>query len=247
MRFAKAGADVNQSSDYKLLFAQDAPALKPLFTQTVTVPDFTVERLVLTHNLGYIPAFQVSTVVGGNMYPNDVVDGVQTVLLITNTGIYSYPTGYGGSATFHINIFAWEIGYPFESGSKEKFEDNPLDGQKYAFIHAKQGESIKSNDLRDFAVNTTAGRMPLIHKSGLQALSSGATSISHDLGYEPDFLLFGNGLLQDGVTPGYYSFYPTWDFTGVSADSNSVDVAYADTTHTGNIAFIILKDYLLET
>lgn len=214
-------ADVTGASDDQLLFNSGWPTLKIAFQGLVTISG-TTSSTVVTHNLGYPPAFFIYRVTGntskfdsyGTVYNGSA--GGAVAVNSTEMKFFSYGVGTG-NVSFYYYIFAQPLNQNFTADTISATTDvsAPLGvySDDYGIKVTKDGYSTDSTDLRHYAIHSGT-ISPNVHiaktgactETGIVAGGAKMLSATHNLGYEPLALFYvdygANG--AGSYTSGYY-------------------------------------------
>lgn len=237
------GFDVKTTIDYFQMFNSSWPLLKIGLDGNGTSP--------ITHNLGY-PPFHFITTIDGRVDQNAgiVTDnfGVDSSVLARNFG--------SGSVKYFICRLDLTTNFdsPIVSGGVGVVDAD----RDYGFKVAKEGKSVDSTDMRDFALHSST-RSLMVQKvdNGLTTSTGGGLgyerTVAHGLSYTPEafaFILPGTNTF--GLSPTRYSLLgPATGAAGAyySVTSTGVYVT-ADVTVFSSpprIAVVVLKDPLAKT
>jgi hypothetical protein len=160
IKFAKAGYNVENASDYELLFNSAWPSIAIKFDTSVLVP--TGEVVPLAHNLnGYFMAFAYATNANGQFVgrigqSGTLSDGGNMTFYIGQNSVYisgDFQNPYTVNVKIYTIDLTQSVNYTFiNPPSTQIGAYTPRYGARYV----KQGKSINSNNLNDFIFHTQA-------------------------------------------------------------------------------------------
>ena len=246
VKVSQNGYDADTCADNQLVFSSEWPLLKIAFTGEVTIQDPTVDNDIFTHNLNYYPAFMcfygVTTDTSGNRNTNNsisIIDLNMFTIVTTNKLIWIAQPYMTGPIRVRYYIYHQDLlkekEYPIiksSSTSSKLFND-------YKLKVSKDGKDINSTDPRDFSIHSDY-RSPMIHKTGFGeggGLEGTDITITHNLGYEPFFLIYIDGGSDS------FTISPNYDSLFVVATKTTIRIASYPGLY--RYAYIIFKDPIL--
>jgi hypothetical protein len=195
-KVSQLGLNVNDSADSQLLFNSSWPTLKIAYQGRMDINSLTTQTIV-THDLGYVPAFMVYRISGTTSTFDSqgiVYNGSGGGYIAANSSeLKFYSLGVGsGTVSFYYYVFAQPIDTDYTAPINN--ENANVTGlieeidRDYGIKVAKEGKSVDSTDLRDFAIHSGTVS-PSVHM-----IKNGATDLTatHGLGYEPLTLFYVN-------------------------------------------------------
>jgi hypothetical protein len=266
-KVGRMGLDVNDSADDQLLFNSSWPTLKIAYQGRADINSLTTQTIV-THNLGYTPAFIVYRVSGttskfdsyGTVYNGS--GGGMLAANSTELKFFSYGVG-SGTVSFYYYIFAQPIDIDYtapinQTGANVTGQLDQID-RDYGIKATIPGADINSVDLRDYAIHSGTVS-PNVHMVENGACTETGTiqplakmlRATHGLGYEPMTLFYidygSNG--SPTYTSGYYYMlggvggpaqvraYTSSTYAWIEDDYSLIP--YGSSTATG--AILVLKE-----
>lgn len=230
VKVSRIGYDVNTASDKQLAFSSEWPLL-PIEAEgdiTIEAPvggPGNVSVDIYTHSLGYNPVFYVQRVSGGNFFPGWVSCDTNKL----------YFSGYVSSAiNLKWKVFRRDLLTNYLSGNYNITDATKIIDGDYGIFISLPGKDIMSTDKRDFSIRSDV-RQLMIHQSGYTN-SPAQLVVTHNLGYQPMYLVFGkSGTKYEALTQS--------GSTGVSATSTQLIVDDYGAS-IADWAYIIFKDTL---
>jgi len=254
-KVSKPTYSVNDAKDYNLSFSSSWPLLKIAHQGRFTINNRNTSEVVVTHNLGYAPAFLIFDCPSANTsrYRSyGFIAGGQFATSTTNLKFFS-DGSFSGSRDIYYYVFRLPLTTNFEApiintATEDTFEDNG----DYGIKVTKEGKDITSTDFRDYVIHS-GSRMPLIHavKTGLCTetgfIFPKMFSYTHNLGYVPAAFAFVN--YGSNGAPFYDTNY-WYPVGGVGGPSDIALVSQANTIRleddhnpsTVTASFLVLKD-----
>lgn len=256
-KVSKPTYSVNDAKDYNLSFSSSWPLLKIAHQGRFTITNRNTSEVVITHNLGYPPAFLIFDCpsAGTSRYRSyGFIAGGQFATSTTNLKFFS-DGSFSGSRDIYYYIFRQPLNQNFEApiintSTEDTFQDNG----DYGIKVTKEGKDITSTDLRDYIIHSGT-RMPLIHAlksdlcrdTGLIFPTGKMHSYTHNLGYIPAAFAFVN--YGANGSP-YYDTSYWYAVGGVGGPSDIALVSQANTIRleddhnpsTVTASFLVLKD-----
>lgn len=265
-KVSRVDVGVGDAADSQLLFSSAWPTLKIAYQGAATISG-TADSVILTHNLGYPPAFLVYYVSGttstfksyGFLY-NGSAGGYVGV---NSTEMKFFTIGGGaGNVSLYYYIFAQPLNEDFDATtistipSSPSITEGPLD---YGVKVALDGKSVTSTDFRDYAFRSDA-ISPNVHIIGHGApTETGITQplakmyrVVHGLGYEPLPLFYIDYGANGGspfVTGYYYSIGGVGGASYIRAYSDATNCRIEEDydllgapSPTANCSIIVLKE-----
>lgn len=264
-KVARVNVDVNTASDDQLLFSSGWPTLKIAHEGRVTV-DAASDHTIVTHGLGYAPAFMVYRVSGNTSELTSygtVFDGSAIGKLgVNSTELKYFASGYGsGDVTFYYRVFAQPLTEDFTADILNTTPDvtSPLGytTESYGLKISKEGKDVYSTDLRDFVVHSGAAS-PNVHLVGHGVPFEAAVvnpgvqfRVDHNLGYKPlvlNYIDYGANsteypsgwffMLGGNGGPSYIRSYVSTTQATIEEDYSLIGAG----SPTSNCAIIVLKE-----
>lgn len=214
--------DVEETADFNLLMSSAFPLLKVAKIGHTTISG-TANSVVYNHGLGYEPMFLIfdssgTPVSGKNAFKSYGVvynGSAGGYLAVNSTNLQFFTLGVGsGDVSFTYVVFRQKLTENFRSTKLSGNSRQTLVDNDFGIKVAKEGKSVDSDDLRDYALHSNT-RSPLINSVVHGSLSTatahavaGATGLvdQHDLGYTPLAYFYINYGANDSATydTGYY-------------------------------------------
>lgn len=230
VKVSRIGYDVNTASDKQLAFSSEWPLL-PIEAEgdlTINPPGGgpgNVSVDIYTHNLGYNPVFYVQRTSGGPFFPGWTSCDTDKL----------YFSGYVSSAiNLKWKVFRRNLLTNYLSGNYNTTDATKVVDGDYGIFISLPGKSISSTNKRDFAIRSDV-RQLMIHQSGY-VNSPAQLVITHDLGYQPMYLIFAKSGTE-------YQALTQSGSTGVSATNTQLTVDDYGAS-IADWAYIIFKDTL---
>lgn len=239
-KVSRIGFDVNTASDKQLAFSSQWPLL-PIEAEgdtTILVedPPAPTVQAIYTHNLGYVPVFQVERVSGyemffqGDYHCDDTslwFDGYVESDMVIKWKIFRRPLLTNYTAP-NVNV---------TDATKQEDKD-------YGILVSLPGKGIESTDKRDFCVRSDV-RQLMVANSGYTASEESGLVVTHDLGYKPMYWTYVRAEGDEGPIEGEYRIGSETDDMVLTATTSTMTIAlYGLPT---KFAYIIFKDTLTES
>lgn len=246
-KFSQVGVDISRASDHEMHFDSEWPTVHMLRgghqSNTIISGDIFYE-----HKLGFVPAF-IPFIYNSIDQSYEIF---RTILTVDKQNIYWYVPGGGGGgiASVEYGLFIYNI--DIEKNYKAP-SNNPSpktqggDEVEFGIKFTTDSGQIRSKNMQDYKVNTSA-RAPLVHavSYGL-ATESGSTSVlknysyTHNLPYNPMFLPFVEvGPTFSGSTIPSSQYLLSSNFAGLNTSGNTITLKDIHTGYHGSI--VVLKD-----
>lgn len=247
------GYDAKTAADHNLGFSSSWPLLKLHMSGTTSITDLATEQLIVDHGLGYPPIFIYGSINSLNSVPvsasGDYAElfEMPTQFSISDTSLY-YDGFYSGSQPVEIfyRIYRYDLTTNFTAPSSATSGSNQTDvNNDYTIRVSKEGKSVDSTDLRDFAIHSDT-RSPMIHQSVYGDLVPTTDSIAgyevkatHNLRYKPFFLSY-----YIDPTTQRWKRVPTGTGGAIGAFVNdtSVKIGFASSSYGNAGSVIVFKD-----
>lgn len=221
VKTSREGLDVTSAADSQLLFSSSWPTLK-IEAQGLVSVTHNADKVLYTHNLGYVPMFWFYQK-SGTTSKFGMVNGT---IEANSTELKYFNTGGGGSADYYFYIFRQPISTDFTAEVTANTLQGPGDTNRdYGIKVTKDGYDITNTDLRKFVVHSGT-LTPNIHtvKYGVTAgntsdyFGSGAAQlkIGHDLGYQPLAFFYVNPGANNVANHSGYYYLQTADTAGTA-------------------------------
>jgi hypothetical protein len=234
------GFDINTVVDYLQSFNSSWPLLKVGMTGVYTG--------IVTHNLGY-PPFHLLATADGRLDQSAGLIGTYGA----NSAVLRQASGAGNQRYYICRL---DLTQAFDAPIIAGGSIPAAVDRDYGIKVAKPGKSIRSTDMRDFALNSSA-RSLMVHKvRPITPVLSGASFIAtvpHGLPYIPiafAYVLPGINLLGLDIDK-YYIVPPPIGVAGASytVDATNVTVTIDATQFapTPPVSVVVLKDPLAKT
>ena len=219
IKISQPGNDVD-SGDVNLLFNSAWPTLRVITAKELKVLGETLTTI--PHNLGFVPMF-----IGWSPLNGFLNMPRQNISIDSNNLYWSHPGN--GSQLDDTSIMVFDLDIEKEylapkinlSTSSSASAENSV-GLRFT----KPDKDVSSKDLRDYIIHSST-RSPMVH--AVIPMSNG--SYTHDLPYNPIFLVFGQSSIG-----GAYTLLN--NFAGVTTSGSTISI----TGITGKASIVILKD-----
>lgn len=220
IKLTQSGHDVQGAGDQELLFSSSWPVLPVVYNGKFTGLTSDNPLVLLTHNLGFVPAFMAYT--PGSTY---TVGGAN--VSADKKNIYWSPGG-GGQPPFAVSIaikvFNIDIEKNFLAPQIRTSTSAQAHGdENFGVKFSKETKDVYSNDLRDFLIHSST-RGPMIHAVA-NGLGNAPGSIgntmnfnyAHDLPYNPLFLTY---MQSSSLT----SYFLVSTFAATQTSGNNISI-----------------------
>lgn len=236
IKISLPGVNIETASDTQLLFSSSWPSIKifkNVHIQQVIPAHSTGAIKLYSHNLGFVPAVIPYGGIAGTNTSNGVADISRQNTSADTSNVYILVSNntLPINLDIRISILYLDITTPFKAptintgASGISTPDSDL-----GFKLSKDNKDIKSTDLRDFLIHSSA-RSPMIHAVVPGTIpASGTFSYTHDLPYNPIFFAFFQTSNTYVLINGY---------AGLSTSGSTISITAA----TGSlVSIVILKD-----
>lgn len=217
------GNDVNTADDTQLLFSSSWPSIKIFkniqVVQTIP-PTPTGTTKLYSHGLGFVPAVIPYGGIGGSNTTGNAAEISRQNIITDSSNIYLQP---GNSVTINLNIrlsiLYLDITTPFTAPITQVGPSNAVKPDaNFGIKISKDGKDVKSHDLRDFILHSSA-RSPMVHAVVPGVIpASGRFTYTHDLPYNPIFFAY----IQVFGVPGEYLLLN--GFAGLQANGQTITI-----------------------
>ena len=231
VKVSRIGYDVNTASDKQLAFSSEWPLL-PIEAEgdiAISPPvggPGNVTVTIFEHNLGYIPAFYVLRVSGGDFFPYWVSCDVDKM----------YFFGYVSTdINLKWKIFRRPLKTNYTSANTDATDATQVIDKDYGIYISKPGKDVSSTDKRDFAVRSDV-RQLMIAKTGYTTTPTNQLIVTHNLGYKPMYFFY-----IESESDRYHFLTSAADLA-ISSTNDSLTTSYF--SGHANFAYIIFKDTL---
>lgn len=213
-KVSQPGFDVETAADFQLLLNSSWPILKIDYSASFSI-DVSQDRVLYTHNLGYVPMFIVFRADSGAYG----ITGQSSSLEANTVGADETEIkffGNGGSTSFsdyRLYVYRLPISTDFLAPSLDlEPSQQSQPSENYGMKISKVGKSIDSTDLRDYVIHSSA-ISPTIHQVGFGVTNEPAEffgvgafqfAVQHNLGYIPLVFFYVNSGTNNPPTDGYY-------------------------------------------
>lgn len=237
IKTSRIGFDVNTASDKQLAFSSSWPLLpieaegdETILTETPAAP--TVQA-IYTHNLGYVPVFEVERVSGYPFF-------FQGSFHCDDTSLWF--DGYVESdMVIKWKIFRRPMLTNYEAPNSDTTDATQGEDSDYGILVSLPGKDIKSTDKRDFCIRSDV-RQLMVAKSGYTAEAASGLEVTHNLGYKPMYWVYVQAEGDEGPIEGEYRLGSETDDLILTASTTTLTITlYGLST---NFAYIIFKDTL---
>lgn len=224
IKISQPGNDVD-SGDVNLLFNSAWPTLRVITSKELRVLGETLTTI--PHNLNFTPMILTWGPTGGflNMPRQNIFVDSQSVY-------WSHPGNGSQLDDTSIMVFDIDIEKEYLAPKVNLSTSSSASSQSSVGIRfTKPDKDVSSKDLRDYIIHSST-RSPMLHAVIPMA---GNGSYTHDLPYNPIFLVFG----QTTVTGAPGTPYALLNnFAGVTTNDKTITITGA----TGKVSIVILKD-----
>jgi hypothetical protein len=240
-KVSRKGYNVGTCSDRELMYSSSWPGLKVYDSGSVTINDTGAQTLA-SHGLGYYPAYLI--LVDGELR-NDGAEiafpGINQHIVITDSVLkWTAANGtWGSSIDAYYIIFVDDLETDFTSEIVSSTDTSAGESADFGVKAVIEGQNVHSDDYRNYSIHSGL-RASTVHmvESG-SAVGVGTLTVTHNLGYEPVFWVYG----KLGGSDGYQVFGNAGDCT-IEVTTTKVDI----TTALGaawDYSVLILKDNVL--
>lgn len=228
------GINVKDAADYELLFNSSWPTLK--ITDSLRLSSAVYPGTAYTHSLGYVPlCIPFGRHASG---ANGIVTINRQNIAVDSQNVYTINAGGApGFIEQLFQIYAIDIETTFTTNTVSSVSAGSIStDSNYGIKVSLPNKDISSTDLRDFTVHSST-RGPTVHavKPGTTN-GSGVFSYTHDLSYDPMFIVFYQ---YDVTLPHRYVVFN--GYAGISASGQTITVT---ASASRNVSIVILKDPL---
>lgn len=235
-KLSQPGFDVTEAGSQDLLFSSSFPLLKEEKTGLFTGSNSGAAQVMYEHNLSYHPFFlvQVNKGSGAEMDTDNLWCVDNNKLYFRDSSIYKY----------RWTIYRLPLYESFISDNSQQQSVVPGGvSNDFGIKFAKEGKSLKSDDLRDFSLHSR-GRSPLIDSVSVKDWPPGTTQHTayHKLSYIP--LAFGFSMSGSSSSPRGTStqvFPSPQTNPGIGRGTDYITIG-SDATTSLKTSIIILKD-----
>jgi hypothetical protein len=241
IKVSRRGYDVLTAADRELLFNSSWPLLKIHSSGSFTINDTGAQTLI-THSLGYYPAYLVMVDQQlGNLGSEVMFVGLSQHVRAT-TSVLKWTAGAGtwtGAINCYYYIFAQDLEVDFTAPTVNTSDTTADDDDDYGIRITKEGSDVSSTDYRDYVVHSGT-RTSMVHMvTHGSAAGVSTTVVTHNLGYEPVYMVYGKLSGYDG----YLKLGSADDLT-ITATTTTISFTsfFAD---AWDYSVLVLKDKIL--
>lgn len=245
-KVSQQGFDVRTAADRQLTYSSEWPLLKIAFQGTVTIPDATQDVTIVTHGLGYVPAFwafDTGTYVAPFSGTKLCYPGTSQFIVANGTALQWRGASRGagaGAITLRYMLFRQDLSQAFTAQIIETAADSELTNQDYGILVSKPGYSVYDPDFRNFTIRSDC-RSPMIHKTGTGSfgVGGGNVTVTHDLTYEPMYYFWAK-IASFGDD--FWQMVATADDSYSEATSTTIKLALP---YESQYSYMVFKDPML--
>lgn len=217
MAVSRSGFDVKTCADFEKVYDSRWKCLKIEYQGSYTVTSSATIQTVYTHGLGYAPFFLSFLKIGSNstmaLADFNGIGGVEnysklircdsTSLVFDNT----FGVGFAGDVIYNY-VFVDQINEAIAESIASTTPTTPGSSSDYGFKISKAGFDVKTATGKDLIMSTEYATLQINQVStGSHNFNSSDLTISHGLGYPPQFYFYVRDLEGDG----------RWEMIGNSA------------------------------
>lgn len=241
IKISRSGYDVKTCADRELAFSSSWPSLKIQSSGSATIAD-TGAQVLATHGLGYCPAFIIMVDSQLRNTGTEVIfPGLEQYVISTTTELkWTAGTGtWGSPVNVYYHIFVDDLENGYASPSYNAGDTTIGNTGTYGIKAVTEGHNVNDTDYRDYsAISSLRSSMVHMIETGTAA-GNGTKTVTHNLGYEPVFLLYGK---LSGST-GFQLFGSADDCT---IAVSTTTIAFTTTLLSNwTYSILILKDNIL--
>jgi len=236
IKVAQKGRDVKTCSDSQLLFSSDIPSLQIVKEGYLTL-DGSGTNFVISHDLGFFPYIESYYSISGKWEAGGAISKENTI------EVYNSLSG----EVCHYIIYNYNIEQNYTGLIDNTTFESDNNNRDWGIKVSDRKGSLEDVDISKLSLSSN-GKINRVFKSGTfsSSIYIAEYQIVHNLGYAPEFALFG----QYNNSGFYYRI----DYIGGMIDPNNTDYNrysshYSDSSvitttvwENMKIAYVILRD-----
>ena len=248
MAVSRQGFDVKNCADFEKVFDSRWKCLKIEYQGTYTVTSSASVQTMYTHGLGYAPFFMaflttafgdITTLSIGEFQGSGGVNNYSAYIRCDSTSIvFDNTSGLFNNDVIYVYVFVDQINEAITESLVKTTSTSSGASGGYGFKISKAGKDVKTATGKDLILSTEYATLQINQVStGSHNFSGGALTISHGLGYPPQFYFYVKDLRGDG----------RWEMMG----NDPIDIGFKSVKASSsncvldNIGLVGTKDYSL--
>ena len=252
MAVSREGFDVKTCADFEKVYDSRWKCLKIEYQGSYTVTASSSVQTVYTHGLGYAPFFwafvttafgDITTLAISEFQGFGGVDNYSSFIRCNSTSlVFDNTSGGFNGDTIYFYIFVDQINEAITESIGSITPTTPGSSLDYGFKISKAGFDVKTATGKDLIMSSEYETLQINQVStGSHNFSGGNLTISHGLGYPPQFYFYVRDLRGDGRWEMIGNDPINIGFKSVKASSSNCVLALG-AVGTKDYSLIVFKD-----
>jgi len=204
---SKPGFDAKTAADFEKIFDSRWKCLKIEYQGSYTVTSSSSVQTIYTHGLGYAPFFwaflkfgSTSTMAIADFFQSGFTENYSTYIRANSTSIvFDNTSGSYDGNEIYLYVFVDQINEAIAESKSVTTATTPASNNTYGFKISKPGFDVKTATGKDLIMSSEYTTLQINQVSvGSHNFDSSVLTISHGLGYVPQFYFYVRDIQGDG-------------------------------------------------